>query len=108
MPVADSFKKASLVAQHDTEQALAEFLDILKRRKLRDAKRIGEYYDGLRKEAESRPARRGSEQSASDLRDKVAAIEAEAQAQAICMQTKDYERAYEAFVGKTRPVFKGN
>ncbi len=36
------------------------------------------------------------------------AIEAEAQAQAICMQTKDYERAYEAFVGKTKPVFKGN
>ena len=28
------------------------------------------------------------------------AIEAEAQAQAICMQTKDYERAYEAFVAK--------
>jgi enoyl-CoA hydratase/carnithine racemase len=36
------------------------------------------------------------------------AIEAEAQAQAICMQTKDYERAYEAFVNKTRPVFEGN
>lgn len=36
------------------------------------------------------------------------AIEAEAEAQAICMQTKDYERAYEAFVGKTKPVFKGN
>ena len=36
------------------------------------------------------------------------AIEAEAQAQAICMQTKDYERAYEAFVGKIKPVFKGN
>jgi enoyl-CoA hydratase/carnithine racemase len=35
-------------------------------------------------------------------------IEAEAQAQAICMQTKDYERAYEAFVAKTKPVFKGN
>lgn len=35
-------------------------------------------------------------------------IEAEAQAQAICMQTKDYERAYEAFVGKSRPVFEGN
>jgi enoyl-CoA hydratase/carnithine racemase len=35
-------------------------------------------------------------------------IEAEAQAQAICMQTKDYERAYEAFVGKNRPVFEGN
>jgi len=36
------------------------------------------------------------------------AIEAEAQAQAICMQTKDYERAYEAFVAKAKPVFKGN
>jgi enoyl-CoA hydratase/carnithine racemase len=35
-------------------------------------------------------------------------IEAEAQAQAICMQTKDYERAYEAFVKKERPVFAGN
>jgi enoyl-CoA hydratase/carnithine racemase len=35
-------------------------------------------------------------------------IEAEAQAQAICMQTKDYERAYNAFVGKSRPVFEGN
>ena len=36
------------------------------------------------------------------------AIEAEAQAQAICMQTKDYERAYEAFVKKERPAFQGN
>jgi enoyl-CoA hydratase/carnithine racemase len=35
-------------------------------------------------------------------------IEAEAQAQAICMQTKDYERAYEAFVAKKKPVFQGN
>jgi enoyl-CoA hydratase/carnithine racemase len=35
-------------------------------------------------------------------------IEAEAQAQAICMQTKDYERAYEAFVKKQTPVFQGN
>ena len=33
------------------------------------------------------------------------AIEAEAQAQAICMQTKDYERAYLAFVNKQKPVF---
>jgi enoyl-CoA hydratase/carnithine racemase len=37
-----------------------------------------------------------------------AAIEAEAQAQAICMQTKDYERAYEAFVRKEKPVFRGD
>jgi enoyl-CoA hydratase/carnithine racemase len=36
------------------------------------------------------------------------AIEAEAQAQAICMQTKDYGRAYRAFVAKQRPVFEGN
>src|SRR5437016_13285391 len=37
-----------------------------------------------------------------------AAIEAEAQAQAICMQTKDFERAYEAFVAKTKPAFEGD
>ena len=36
------------------------------------------------------------------------AIEAEAQAQAICMQTADFERAYQAFVAKERPVFQGN
>jgi enoyl-CoA hydratase/carnithine racemase len=36
------------------------------------------------------------------------AIEAEAQAQAICMQTKDFTRAYEAFVAKKKPVFEGN
>jgi enoyl-CoA hydratase/carnithine racemase len=36
------------------------------------------------------------------------AIEAEAQAQAICMQTKDFERAYHAFVAKERPVFEGD
>jgi enoyl-CoA hydratase/carnithine racemase len=36
------------------------------------------------------------------------AIEAEAQAQAICMQTKDFERAYNAFVAKKQPVFEGN
>ena len=36
------------------------------------------------------------------------AIEAEAQAQALCMQTKDYERAYDAFVRKEKPVFQGN
>jgi len=37
-----------------------------------------------------------------------AAIEAEAQAQAICMQTKDYGRAYRAFVAKQQPVFAGD
>ncbi len=36
------------------------------------------------------------------------AIEAEAQAQAICMQTADFERAYNAFVAKEKPVFEGN
>jgi enoyl-CoA hydratase/carnithine racemase len=36
------------------------------------------------------------------------AIEAEAQAQAICMKTADFERAYNAFVAKERPVFEGN
>jgi len=36
------------------------------------------------------------------------AIEAEAQAQAICMQSKDFERAYLAFVAKRRPSFAGN
>ncbi|MDQ0465721.1 enoyl-CoA hydratase/carnithine racemase [Caulobacter ginsengisoli] len=37
-----------------------------------------------------------------------AAIEAEAQAQAICMQTADFRRAYEAFAAKRAPVFEGN
>jgi enoyl-CoA hydratase/carnithine racemase len=36
------------------------------------------------------------------------AIEAEAQAQAICMQTGDFERAYRAFVAKQTPVFRGD
>lgn len=36
------------------------------------------------------------------------AIEAEAQAQAICMMTQDYSRAYHAFVSKQKPVFQGN
>ena len=36
------------------------------------------------------------------------AIEAGAQAQAICMQTGDFERAYNAFVAKERPVFEGD
>jgi len=35
-------------------------------------------------------------------------IEAEAQAQAICMQTHDFERAYHAFAAKQKPVFEGN
>ena len=36
------------------------------------------------------------------------AIEMEAQAQAICMQTQDFRRAYEAFAAKRQPVFEGN
>ncbi len=36
------------------------------------------------------------------------AIEAEAQAQAICMQTRDFERAYRAFVAKETPQFEGD
>ena len=36
------------------------------------------------------------------------AIEAEAQTQAICMQTEDFVRAYNAFVKKEKPKFKGN
>ncbi|MGL5735560.1 MAG: enoyl-CoA hydratase family protein [Beijerinckiaceae bacterium] len=36
------------------------------------------------------------------------AIEAEAQAQALCMQTKDFGRAYEAFVAKQKPHFAGD
>ena len=36
------------------------------------------------------------------------AIESEAQAQAICMMTQDFHRAYEAFAAKSRPVFEGD
>jgi len=36
------------------------------------------------------------------------AIEAEAQAQAICMQTHDFRRAYEAFAAKSEPRFAGD
>ncbi|MFL6235928.1 MAG: enoyl-CoA hydratase family protein [Thermoanaerobaculia bacterium] len=36
------------------------------------------------------------------------AIEAEAQAQAICMQTEDFARAYRAFTAKEKPTFEGN
>jgi enoyl-CoA hydratase/carnithine racemase len=36
------------------------------------------------------------------------AIEAEAQAQAICMQTRDFRRAYDAFVAKDKPQFAGD
>lgn len=36
------------------------------------------------------------------------AIEAEAQAQAICMLTEDFTRAYNAFVAKQKPRFEGN
>jgi len=36
------------------------------------------------------------------------ALETEAEAQAICMQTQDFERAYNAFVKKEKPKFEGN
>jgi enoyl-CoA hydratase/carnithine racemase len=36
------------------------------------------------------------------------AIESEALAQAICMMTEDFNRAYQAFVAKQKPVFQGN
>ena len=36
------------------------------------------------------------------------AIEMEAQAQAICMETKDFQRAYNAFAAKKKPAFEGN
>ncbi len=36
------------------------------------------------------------------------AIEAEAVAQALCMQTEDFARAYHAFANKQKPVFEGN
>jgi enoyl-CoA hydratase/carnithine racemase len=37
-----------------------------------------------------------------------AAVEAEAVAQALCMQTEDFARAYRAFAAKQKPVFEGN
>lgn len=36
------------------------------------------------------------------------ALAMEAQAQAICMGTQDFRRAYDAFANKQRPVFEGN
>jgi enoyl-CoA hydratase/carnithine racemase len=36
------------------------------------------------------------------------AIEAEAIAQALCMTTEDFHRAFEAFAAKSKPVFRGN
>ncbi len=36
------------------------------------------------------------------------AIESEAQAQAICMQTQDFRRAYEAFAARSTPRFEGD
>jgi enoyl-CoA hydratase/carnithine racemase len=36
------------------------------------------------------------------------AIDAEATAQALCMQTEDFVRAYEAFVAKETPRFEGS
>jgi enoyl-CoA hydratase/carnithine racemase len=36
------------------------------------------------------------------------ALETEAEAQAICMQTRDFERAYQAFAAKQKPKFEGD
>ncbi len=36
------------------------------------------------------------------------AIEAEAVAQALCMTTQDFRRAFEAFADRRKPVFEGN
>jgi enoyl-CoA hydratase/carnithine racemase len=36
------------------------------------------------------------------------ALEMEARAQAHCMQTRDFHRAYEAFSNRQKPVFEGN
>jgi enoyl-CoA hydratase/carnithine racemase len=36
------------------------------------------------------------------------AIEAEAQAQSLCMLTRDFKRAYEGFISKQKPAFEGN
>ena len=36
------------------------------------------------------------------------ALEMEARAQAHCMQTKDFKRAYDAFAAKQKPEFKGD
>jgi enoyl-CoA hydratase/carnithine racemase len=36
------------------------------------------------------------------------AIEAEAEAQAICMQTEDFVRAYRGFLAREKPRFEGN
>jgi enoyl-CoA hydratase/carnithine racemase len=37
-----------------------------------------------------------------------AAIDAEAEAQAVCMETQDFHRAYYAFVAKQKPRFEGD
>jgi len=37
-----------------------------------------------------------------------AAIDLEAEAQAVCMETNDFSRAYHAFVNKRPPAFEGN
>ena len=36
------------------------------------------------------------------------ALRMEAEAQALCMETKDFRRAYEAFAAKKKPIFEGN
>ena len=36
------------------------------------------------------------------------ALDREAEAQAVCMETNDFRRAYEAFAAKRRPEFQGD
>ena len=74
---------------------------------------------GLVRGEASEEAPRGPQPSLADLDRLIAtsresglpvdlAIEAEAEAQALCMQTEDFARAYRAFVDKKPPVFEGD
>ena len=69
--------------------------------------RLAKAYDQMLERAgaeASRPEGLGKEYGLSDKGYRLS----EAQAQAICMQTKDFERAYRAFAAKEKPVFEGN
>ncbi|MFZ1815871.1 MAG: enoyl-CoA hydratase family protein [Rhizobiaceae bacterium] len=75
--------------------------DVLESEAMALARRLGEgptFAHGITKTQLNQEWNMGLEQ----------AIEAEAQAQAICMQTQDFDRAYHAFVAKQKPVFQGN
>ena len=52
-------------------------------------------------------AEAGSE-SVAELLEEGQAFEAEAVAQALCMETEDFTRAFRAFAAKQKPVFEGN